>query len=274
MRPLSFLLLPNLLPVPPAQTAQPGPQRLRPPPVPARSQQSSSLLLPAVPPQREPSPQPRFLEQAPLPAAHPSELLSLPQLAASPPPVPPEGEMQSQVSAAALPQCSEPGAATEQSVSAQASPQSPPVHSQPVCSQQARSLVVSSFPAHPARARSPQACSQAHSGPHSPEASPQSARPPEPRSPPVVEAALPREPPLVAAQPDAIPAASFQGSLWPHRQDCEPSTSRSSASLRLHAAPTRRRSPRAPSKYGCAHARPHRSRSSSNASSSRLRQPL
>jgi hypothetical protein len=144
MRPLSSLLLPNLLPVPPAQTAQPERQRLRPPPVPARSQQSSSLLLPAVPPQREPSPQPRFLEQAPLPAAHPSELplLSLPQLAASPPPVPPEGEMQSQVSAAALPQCSEPGAATEQSVSAQASPQSPPVHSQPVCSQQAHWSVV------------------------------------------------------------------------------------------------------------------------------------
>jgi hypothetical protein len=135
--------------------------------------------------------------------------------------------------------------------------------------------VVSSSLARSLPARSLQATeSQARLAPRLPEASPQSERPPEPRSPLAVAAALLQELPPSAAQPDASPAASFQESLWPHRQGCGPSTSRSSASLRLHAAPTRRRSLRAPSKYGCAHARPLRSRSSSNASSSQLRQLL
>src|SRR6202020_327920 len=110
---------------------------------------------------------------------------------------PPADANNSRGSAEAPPQCSEPGAATEQSVSAQASPRP-----QPWCSQQARLSVVSSpprsSPPHPARAR-------------------------EPRSPLDVAAALPPEPPLSAAQSDAIPAASFQESLWPHRQGCEPS---------------------------------------------------
>jgi hypothetical protein len=149
VRPLSSVLLPNLLPVPPAQTAPPERPRLLPLPVPARSWESSSLLMPAVPPQREASPQLRFPEHAPLPVAHPweSSLNSPLQSAASPPPDPPVAAMQSQVSAVGLPQCSEPGAATEQSVSAQASPLS-----LLAWSQQAQWSVVSSPPAHPARA--------------------------------------------------------------------------------------------------------------------------
>jgi hypothetical protein len=143
VRPLSFLLLPNSLPVPHAPSAQPEQQRLLPPPVLARSQESSSWSIPAVPPQPEASPQPRFPEHAPLTVARPWEswLNSPPQSAASPPPDPPADAMQSQGSAAVLPQCSEPGAAMEQSVSAQASPLS-----LLAWSQQARLSVVSSPP--------------------------------------------------------------------------------------------------------------------------------
>ncbi len=164
-----------------------------------------------------------------------------PPSAALPQSDPPGDARQSPASAAEPPRSLVPGAAGEQSFLAQASP--PPS----ACLLLVRSL------------------------PHRPEPRwPRASLPPAPPVAPLRawQLLLPGAQPLSAL--DAVPAASSPESPSRHRRRCAPWTSRSSASLRPHAAPPpRSRSTRAPSVCARAHVRLHPSRSSSNASSSR-----